>query len=330
MTRPFRERDPLKLTIAGLLVGTLLVAGSLVVPQAFFYARTTDYAAELANAAGLQVDDQVHIAGVPAGRVTELGLAGDRVLVRFRLNRDQPLGEATRAAVKIQTILGKRYLSVEPAGGGRLDGDRPIPLARTSVPYSLQDLAGSAEKTTAELDLERLRTLVRTLRAEAPDPRLTGEALRGVTAVSEVFTKHSKQFGEVLAGAQKVTDTLLSQQGTLVTLLGDANIVASTLAEHRGVIRALINDVNAMSRQLIDFLRVNKPVIDPLVRRFDVITASLVANEQALSRTLNVLAPGARYLANATGNGPWLDVTAPAGPIPDNALCAVGLVKGCR
>ncbi|MGB3171697.1 MAG: virulence factor Mce, partial [Rhodococcus sp. (in: high G+C Gram-positive bacteria)] len=32
---------------------------------------------------------------------------------------------------------------------------------------------------------------------------------------------------------------------------------------------------------------------------------------------------------DATGNGNWVDVSAPAGPLPDNLLCAIGVQQGC-
>jgi phospholipid/cholesterol/gamma-HCH transport system substrate-binding protein len=330
MRTPFRHRDPARLAGGG--IGLLLVTLALTIglPQLVFYGRTAGYSAELANAAGLRADDQVLIAGVPAGRVAAITLAGDRVRIGFRLDRDQPLGTATTAAVKIQTVLGKRYLDVHPAGGQPLAPGGTIPLARTSVPYSLDDLGRSAAATTQGLDLGGLRTMITTLQANAPDARLAGEALQGVGAAAAVFDKYSRQLQDLLAGAKAVTGTLAGQQDSLVRLLGDTDLITSALVRRKDTLNTLISQVSATSGSIRSFLDTNRPLLDPLLDRLDRALRVLTDNRAQLDRTVEELAPTGRYLANATGNGPWLDTLGPAGPVPDNVLCLAGLVKGCK
>jgi phospholipid/cholesterol/gamma-HCH transport system substrate-binding protein len=61
-----------------------------------------------------------------------------------------------------------------------------------------------------------------------------------------------------------------------------------------------------------------------------VVTGVLSENEQSLTTLLDNFAPSVRYVTNATGNGNWLDLNSPSTLIPDNWLCVVGLVQGCR
>ncbi|MFE0019701.1 MCE family protein [Amycolatopsis sp. NPDC059021] len=330
MRRPFRERDPLKLALAGTLVLALLAALAIGLPQVVFYTRTTDYTAELANAAGLRPDDQVFVAGVPAGRVRTIALAGDRVRVSFRLDGGQPLGDATTAGVKIQTILGKRYLDVHPGGGGRLASGGTIPLARTSVPYSLDDLGRSAASTTQQLDLAGLRRMITTLQDNAPDAKLAAQALQGVGTATAVFDKYREQLQALLKGAQQVTGNLVSQQDSLVKLLGDTDLVTSALAQRKNTLNTLIAEVADIAARIRSIVDTNRPLIGPMLQRLDTVVSGLTAHRGELDRVVAMLAPTGRYLANASGNGPWLDVTGPAGPLPDNLLCLAGLVKGCR
>jgi phospholipid/cholesterol/gamma-HCH transport system substrate-binding protein len=330
MRTSFREKDPAKLAGGGLFLLLAALAVTIGLPQLVFYQRTTDYTAELANASGLRTDDQVFVAGVPSGRVRTIALAGDRVRIEFRLDRDQPLGDATTAGVKIQTILGKRYLDVHPQGSGRLAAGDTIPLARTSVPYSLDDLGRSAAATTQQLDLNGLRTMITTLQANAPDAQLAGQALQGVSAATAVFDKYSKQIQDLLAGAKAVTGTLVSQQDSLVKLLGDTNLITTALVQRKDTLNTLITQVAATSSSIRSFLDTNRPLLDPLIKRLDTAVQTLTDNRAQLDKTIELLAPTSRYLANAGGNGPWLDVLGPAGPVPDNVLCLVGLVKGCK
>lgn len=328
MIKPFRERDPRQLALWGSLVVAVMVALSLLLPQAIFYLRTTTYQAAFANAAGLQVGDPVYIAGVASGKVTDLELAGDRVLVGFRMASDRRVGPDSEAGIKIQTVLGKRYLDLKSLGEGELDPDTPIPLGRTEVPFSLDDLSRASAETTEEIDLAALKNLMRTLEKDSPDPELVGDAFDGIAKATEVFTKHSDEFKGLLRGAQRVTTGLLDQKDTLIQLLGDADLVAGAIAERRDAIGSLITDVANLSKLVAQFLDTNKPVIESLISRLEVVTQTLKATQRDFNATLKQFSGTVRYVSNITGSGAWGDVGAPvAGPIPDNLLCAARVVR---
>ncbi|AXB48416.1 mammalian cell entry protein [Amycolatopsis albispora] len=315
----------------GLAAAVLLLTTAVLAPSGYFTATTDDFHAEVANASGLRVDDPVYVAGVPAGRVTGITLAGDRVDVAFRLDHDVPLGTTTRASIKLMTVLGRRYLGVEPAGPGRLAAGAVIPLDRTSVPYLLDDLGRNAQQATAELDLPRLREAIRTLGELTPeDPAQLGRALDGVSEVSTIVTENDTEIGRLLTGVQQLTDTLLAQKDKLVTLLGNADLVLRTITDRRDAIAAMLADVNELTAAATRLLSEHGPQFDTLLDQLHSITGKLSTSEQDLAKTVGQLAPASRYLANATGNGDWADVAGPAGPVPDNLLCVVGLVKGCR
>lgn len=329
LLRRLRARGPAFDGAVGAVVLLLALATAVAVPQLTFQAGTHGYSAEFANAAGLTEGDQVYVAGVPAGRVTGVRLAGDVVHVDFRLDRGQPLGRASSAEIKLATVLGTRYLSVRPDGSGTLPEGATIALERTSVPYSLNDLATQAVDTTERLELSKLRELADAVRRESPDGELLGRALDGVSRATGIIAERDEEFQRLLSGVRSLTGSLLDQRETLAALLGDARLVAEVLNERRATIRALIDDVNELTTALDELLRENEPLLDPLLTDLHKITATLSRNEREISETLRLLGPGSRYLANASGNGPWGDVSGPAGPLPDNLLCLVALLEGC-
>jgi phospholipid/cholesterol/gamma-HCH transport system substrate-binding protein len=312
--------------LALVVIAIVAVAG----PQVVFYLRTGNYSANFANASGLATGDQVYVAGVAAGRVTGVDLAGDHVRVSFRLDHAQSLGDRTTAGIKVATLLGRRYLSLVPGGSGSLD-DGVIPINRTSVPYTLDDLSRATTSTTDQLDLPGLQRMLATIVEATPtDNTVVNQTLTGVSAVAAIVSQREGQINALLAGAQTVTNSLLQQQTTLVALLGDASLVAQMLSQRRQVIRAMITDLATLTAQVSQFLNTNGPAVNQLLTRLHTITVLLAQNDQALSSTLTQFAPVVRYLANATGNGPWGDVSGPVGPLPDNLLCVAALIKGCR
>lgn len=326
-----RSRNPIRTGVLGALVLALVLAVVASVPQGYFLLRTRPYTVEFANAAGLTPDAKVHVAGVPAGRVTGVQLAGDRVRVSFRLDRGQPLGTTTSAAVKIATVMGTRYLAVQPSGPGELAAGARIPENRTSVPYDLGKLSNSAHRTSSQLDVGALHQMMATVNEVAPrDPDLVGQTLQGVSGAAQLVGRHKQQLQQMLLSAQSVSSELVQQRGTLVNVLGDADLVLRTLDDRRHTIHQLVVDVDALTAQLDRFLREDGPQVGAVLADLHRVSDSLVRNENALSDSVAALGPASKGLSNATGNGKWGDVAGPAGPVPDNLLCTTGLVRGCR
>lgn len=324
------RKGPIFYGVAGTTVLAVLLAIAVAAPRVVFHLSTDHYVAEFAGAAGVAPGDEVHVAGVPAGKITSVTLAGDRVRIGFRLDENQRLHENATASVKVATVLGKRYVGVDPGTGNALAPDSTIPLKNTSVPYSLGKLAKDADKTISELDLSALRSAMDTLRGTTQDPKLVSKTLSGITGLARMVNERGAQLDQLLAATKSVTSDVLSQRRTLVKLLGDAETITSIINDRRQTINKLISDVHSVSEILRRILRDTDGTLGPLLSDLHALTDSLEQRNEAIGKTLKQLAPGSRYLANATGNGPWGDVSGPAGPIPDNLLCVAGLLQGCR
>ena len=162
------------------------------------------------------------------------------------------------------------------------------------------------------------------------DPELIRRSLEGIDALSGVVNDNDVALRSLLTGAQQTTATLIEQKDTLETLLGNADLVMSTIADRRDVLNALVQDLNQLSTTLAQFLGDNQALIDSVMGDIHVVTGVLSENEQSLTTLLDNFAPSVRYVTNATGNGNWLDLNSPSTLIPDNWLCVVGLVQGCR
>lgn len=324
-------RHPARAGVLCLLTAFAVVLAALGVPKLILAGKTEEYHAVVANATGLQPEDPVNVAGVASGVVSSMTVRGNTVDVGFQLDDGVVLGEQSRAAIKIFTVLGRRSLDLVPEGEGRLEPGATIPLERTSVPFTLDDLGRSARTTTENLDLTQLRAMVDTMAQVTPDdPTLVGRALDGLTGVGRMVTRNTDGISSLLTEAQATTRTLVEQKDTLVTLLGNADLLTTVLAERRAVINALLVDVHRLTDAAARFLGDNQPLIDAVTSELHGVTAVLEDNEQALTSLLENFAPSVRYVTNATGNGNWLDLNSPATLIPDNWLCVVGLVQGCR
>ena len=121
MSKPFRERNPVVIGIAGIATIVLMLTAAFKAQDLPLIGGGDTYTAAFTEAGGLKVNDEVRIAGVRVGKVQSIELDGDHVLVTFRVKTDSEFGTETGAAIKVKTILGAMYLALQPAGNGQLE-----------------------------------------------------------------------------------------------------------------------------------------------------------------------------------------------------------------
>jgi phospholipid/cholesterol/gamma-HCH transport system substrate-binding protein len=310
--------------IVSAVVLALLVAGTLALPGLGRRSHT----AELAHTAGLRAGDEVRVAGIGVGEVTAVELAGDRVLATFRV-RDVEIGDATTATVRIATLLGRRALELRPGGARPQDG--PIPLARTSVPFDLQKVLETGTPVLEELDSAAFAEAVSAMSENLRDngPRLA-QALDGLSRLSDVVVARRDQIAELIRTADAVTSLLDERSGAIFALMGQSDVLLRELLRRRELIRDTLRELAGFTGQLRDLLAENAAELGPLLDRTAELAELLRRNDEAIDQALELLAPAGRYLNNALGNGPYLEVYLPYSLVPDDFLCAAGAVDGCE
>ncbi len=325
MMKPLGARDPFRLGVIAIALGVVGALVILVLSVVSF--GTTSYTAVLEHTAGLRKGEDVQVHGVSVGRITGIELDDKRVMVTFEVEDEIGLGSETTAEVKVATLLGTHYLEVTPRGSGELADDQ-IPLERTSVPYNLQDVLEGATKNLQALDAdmlaEALTAVSDTLSAATGD---IGPALTGVARLSEVVTTRSSQVAALLEAARSVTDQLSESSDDIVGLMEQTNLVVSEVTARREAIHLLLVETTGLADALTAIVTQTKEDLKPALKDVNLALASLNKEDETLKKVLTVMAPAVRYLANATGNGPFVDLYGHDPAVPaDDALCAAKVI----
>lgn len=318
--KPMNARDPFKTGLVGVAILLLMGVGVVVLSVTNF--GTTSYTAELEHTGGLRTGEDVRVHGVNKGKVTGITLEGDKVIVDFVVDSDIELGSRTRADVKVATLLGTHYLEVDPNGSGEL-ADGTIPLANTGVPYNLQDVlesgAGALDELDPELLAEALTQMAGTLGASQDQIR---PALEGVARLSEVIATRSDQAGELLTAARSVTDQLAASSGDIIAMMKQTNLVITEVTSRRQAIHRLLVETTELARALESIVASTRGKLEPGLRDLNDVIRFLNQQDEELQHVLDVMAPAVRYVANAAGNGPWVDLFIHEPGIPaDDTAC---------
>jgi phospholipid/cholesterol/gamma-HCH transport system substrate-binding protein len=216
------------------------------------------YELRLAHAAGLVQNNAVKIAGVSIGRIEAVAVDHDTAVLTLRVDDEIVLHDDARAIVRAKSLLGEKYLQLEPgsreapalADGAQIENvDAPFEI--DEVLNALEPILGGENSIAASLAplAGQLNELLRDARgADGGAPIITraqvDQIVADLTATSASvrrMTEHNEAaIGELVADGNALVDTA-------TTLLNDPR-VGRTL----GHVESITSDLDAKLPGLLD------------------------------------------------------------------------------
>ena len=293
-----------------------------------FILRDPSYTALLPDAAGITKGDDVRIAGINVGEVTDVKARGASVRVEF--TTDHQVTQDTRTEVKIGSLLGERYLQLQPGKGKRLDSGDTIALTQAKGSYTLDRFWMDATAVNGRLDLDTMAQAIDVLAKDLNTPAAdTQQALTGLASLSTIAAKRSDQVDHLIASISSVTNLVNDQMARLDQITDNADQIMIAVNQRRTALTELIGATRSMIRQLNDLAATNNKPMHQALARMRSVVDTLVAHRKDLDRTLEMAGPAMRMYTNSLGDGPWLGVNAPYFVLPDSFYCLIGSAKGC-
>ncbi|HJC60389.1 MAG TPA: MCE family protein [Candidatus Dietzia intestinigallinarum] len=265
------------------------------------------YKAYFSEAAGLTSGNEVRIAGVKVGVVTDVDLEDDKVGVGFRA-KDTWIGNDTRASIQIKSVLGQKYLSLEPAGTTELETSDPIPLERTVAPYDVVTAFSSAAETIESIDEatleESLVTLSETMEATPEEFR---HAIDGVSRLSQTISSRDEELRELLVATRQTSQIVADRNDDFRRLIIGAGQLLEELNARRDALNVVLLSTRALSQELRTFVADNEEQFGPTLDSLDSALTILVDHEEDLRKALHNLGPFYTVYSNIVGTGRWFD-----------------------
>ena len=229
------------------------------------------------------------------------------MLVTFRVS-DAWVGDRTSATIEIKTLLGSKYLALDPQGEAELDPGTSIPLERTASPFDVVEAFNGLSGTVDALDTQQLaaslNTLSDTFRGTAPEVR---GALDGLSRLSTTIASRDEEIRRLLAGTRDLSATLADRNTEFEKLLADGNLLLAEVQKRREAISALLDGTRALSEQLRGLVADNRDQLRPTLESLDRVAALLQRNRDSLDTALRKQAVFVRLFTNALGQGRWFD-----------------------
>ncbi|MGX7696743.1 MCE family protein [Gordonia polyisoprenivorans] len=298
--------------LIGIVVTAMVVVVALQMDKLPLISPISTYTAYFDDAGGLVTGDIVTVAGVDVGTVEGIRLAstdaGTKAAVSFRMNDTVSMGTDTQAAIKTETVLGRRNLTILPHGTGRIEPGGEIPNRNTVAPYSLTDALDNATDTLSQTNTAELNKALDTLSVTfSATPDQVQGAVDGVAKLSKAVADRDNALRELLAKASGVTQVIGDRSKQLNQLLLDANMLLGELQFRRAAIAQLISGTRDVAAQISGFINDNNAQLTPVLDKFNKVLDILNDNENNLKETVDRLGPFANALGESVANGPNFD-----------------------
>jgi phospholipid/cholesterol/gamma-HCH transport system substrate-binding protein len=305
--RPLRERNQVVVGAVGLLLLVLCFLTAYNAQALPVIGAGTTYSADFTEAAGLRSGDEVRVAGVKVGKVTGVALDGAKVKVTFKVKHTW-IGDASTAAIGIKTLLGEKYLAVDPLGNREQDPGRRIPRSRTTSPYDVTQALDGLGNTLGAIDTGQLAASFQAISDTFKDtPASVRSAAAGLSSLSRTISSRDAQLADLLSGSKQLTKTLADQNSRFQTLLSDGDLLLGEVQRRRDAIHALLTGTQDLGIQLSGLVADNTRQLAPTLDALDRVTDVLLANQSSLDRALALAGPYYRLVGNTLGNGRWMD-----------------------
>ena len=293
------------------LMGIIILVIVIGVGQSFasvpMLFATPTYYAQFSDTGGITTGDKVRIAGVDIGKVRSMSIDGDKVVIGYSLDGTQ-IGTESRAAIRTDTILGRRNIEIEPRGSEALRANGILPLGQTTTPYQIYDAFFDVTKAASGWDTQTVKRSLNVL-SETIDqtyPHLSA-ALDGVARFSDTIGKRDDEIKQLLANANKIAGILGNRGEQINRLLVNAQSLLGAINERNYAVSMLLERVGQFSAQVEGFIDDN-PNLNRVLEQLRTISDVLKERRFDLMDTLSTVASFVASLGEAVSSGPYFKV----------------------
>ena len=319
--RTLESRNRMWLGVAAIAVVSALVGAMLIVKVADIGYR--QYTARFAQAAALKPGNPITVAGIPVGEVKSMKLAGDHVTAELKVRKDVALGKDSRAIIKVTTILGSRYLALQPAGEGVVP-DGTFDLAHTEVPYDLQEALADVSTTFEQVDSDKFAQTLSILGTQLQGlPEVVPRALENTHTLATIVADRRDQLGTLLETTNLVGNTLRRQQSTIGDLVNQGNNLIGEFVMRRASFQAMLDALTNLVETLSGIVIDDRAELEETLVNIRELSDMLGQHDDLLRSVLQSGPVALRGLANATGTGNAADLNVSNGLLIDSWMCAI-------
>ncbi len=273
---------------------------------------TIGYQAVFSDVTGLNVGDDVDIAGVRVGDVTSIGVyRGHLALVGFAVQSGRSLPVSVTATIRYLNLVGQRYIELGQGTGPvnqTLSQGGTIPLAHTTPALDLTELFNGFQPLFQALSPGNVNQLsseiIQVFQGESPN--ITA-LVASVGSLTTALATRDQVIGQVIDNLNAVLHTIGSRSGELTGLVRTLQELVSGLAADRQPIGSAISAIASLSSATAGLLQVSRPPLTADITQLGRLSRNLADNTPTVNTFLKNLPLKMSEIARIASYGSWLN-----------------------
>lgn len=288
-------------------------------------ADAIDIHARFDDVSGLVEGDDVRLAGIPVGRVTDVEVEQGDAVVRMRVDRGIDLPTDSGAAIRWRNLIGQRYVSLLPGtqtpsvtdGAELATTDDVVDLGRI-----VNQLAPLAQSVGPEQVNRILTGLV--VAFEGNEAAFDG-LVADLTSLSAVLADRDALLGQMQDDFATISDTLAERDQQIAAMVGNLASVADTLDATDDLLARGLDEFGAFSEGADALLTRSSTDLGGVLERLPVVTGAIADDLDLVERAIRGIPPMMEAVLPTINRGPYLRVnllclSAGPGPCPHPLL----------
>jgi phospholipid/cholesterol/gamma-HCH transport system substrate-binding protein len=276
------------------------------------FGSTQTYKADFTSAQGLNIGDDVRIAGVRVGTVSGINIVRHNVAeVSFTVEKSHPLPSSAQIKLRYRNLVGQRYLDVSQGAGDSTKlqkPDVPIPTSRTTPPVDLTVLFAGFKPLFEGLDADQINKLSTAIIATLQGEGGSLETLFNLVGdLTNSLADRDQLIGQVIDNLNTVLDTLGQRDTELSNLIVQLQQFISGLANDRFTIGNALDGINKLTTNTAGLLTQVRAPLAKDIRDITGLVGVLNNNSGTLQFVINELPATIGPLVRTASYGSWFN-----------------------
>jgi len=290
------------------------------------FGDTHSYKAQFVDVTGLQIGDDVRIAGVRVGTVEGISVvrpkdrsASSYAKVQFTVQKSRSLPTSVRAIIRYRNLVGQRYIDVEQCANSAeqsctgdpsavLKPGATIPLDHTQPAVDLTVLFAGFRPLVEGLSADQINKLsyeiIQTLQGEGGSFE---SLLSTISDLTNALADKDKVIGEVIDNLTGVLTAVASHDDELSQLIVQLRRFVGGLAADRTTIGNAIDGINGLATSTAGLLTQVRAPLAQDIKDVSRLSKVLYQNKSTIQYVIDQLPPTVGALIRTASYGSWFN-----------------------
>ncbi len=294
-----------------LVVTTLATALLAVTIGNLTFSDKTPYRAVFSDVTGVNKGDDVRIAGVRVGSVSDIDLTKDnQATISFEIDSTVTLTEGTEATIRYRNLVGQRYISLSQGVGSSqaLAEDGTIPLSQTSPALDLTVLFNGFKplfRALSPADVNQLAyEIIQVFQGEGG----TVETLLAQTSsLTDTLANRDKLIGDVITNLNDVLATINARDTELSQTIITLQQFTTGLKNDRQAILGSLDSISELAVETAGLVSDARPALTEDIYQLRRLTTVLDRNKASIDQDLQILPLKLNKVGHTATYGSWFN-----------------------